>query len=80
MDFCSINTNHFRTTWRKLKMGLFGKLIKTTFDVVTLPVDIVKDVATMGGALNDEDIPYTAQKFERLGDDFEEVRDEVDEL
>ena len=61
-------------------MGLFGKLLKTTFDVVTLPVDIVKDVATMGGVLTDEDKPYTAQKFERLGDDLEEVRDEVDDL
>jgi len=61
-------------------MGLFGKLLKTTFDVVTLPVDIVKDVATMGGVLTDENKPYTAQKFDRLGDDLEEVRDEVDDL
>ena len=61
-------------------MGLFGKLLKTTLDVVTLPVDIVKDVATMGGVLTDENKPYTAQKFERLGDDLEEVRDEVDDL
>ena len=61
-------------------MGLFGKLLKTTFDVVTLPVDIVKDVATMGGVLTDENKPYTAKKFERLGDDMEEVHDEVDDL
>ena len=61
-------------------MGLFGKLLKTTFDLVTLPVDIVKDVATMGGVLTDENKPYTAQKFDRLGDDLEEVRDEVDDL
>jgi len=61
-------------------MGLFRKLLKTTIHVVTLPVDIVKDVATMGGALTDEDKPYTAQKFQRLGDDLEEVSDEVDDL
>ena len=61
-------------------MGLFGKLLKTSFDVVTIPVDIVKDVATMGGILTDENKPYTAQKFDRLGDDLEEVRDEVDDL
>ena len=61
-------------------MGLFGKLLKTTFDVVTLPVDIVKDVATMGGVLTDENKPYTAQRFDRLGDDLEEIRDEVDDL
>lgn len=61
-------------------MGLFGKLLKTTFDVVTLPVDIVKDVATMGGVLTDKNKPYTAQKFDRIGDDLEEVRNEVDDL
>ena len=61
-------------------MGLFGKLLKTSFDVVTIPVDIVKDVATMGGILTDENKPYTAQKFDRLGDDLEEVSDEVDDL
>lgn len=61
-------------------MGLFGKLLKTTFDLVTLPVDIVKDVATMGGVLTYENEPYTAKKFKRLGDDMEEVRDEVDDL
>jgi hypothetical protein len=61
-------------------MGLFGKLLKTTLDVITLPVDIVKDVATMGGVLTDKNKPYTAQKFERLGDDLEEVRDEIDNL
>ena len=60
-------------------MGLLGKLLKTTIDVVTLPVDVVKDIATLGGVLTDEK-PYTAQKFERLGDDLEEVQDEVDDL
>ena len=58
-------------------MGLLSKLLKTIFDVVTLPVDIVKDVATMEGLLTDENKPYTSKKLERLGGDLEEVRDEV---
>lgn len=61
-------------------MGLFGKLLKTIIDIATMPIDIVKDVATLGGALTDQDKPYTAQKFERLGGDLEEIRDEVDDL
>ena len=61
-------------------MGLFGKLLKTTFDIVTLPVDVVKDVATFGGLLSDEDESYTSKKFSRLGDDLEEVRDKIDDL
>lgn len=61
-------------------MGLFGKLLKTTFDVVTTPIDIAKDVVTMGGSLSDQNEPYTSRKLKRLNNDLEEVRDEIDEL
>jgi hypothetical protein len=60
-------------------MGLFGKLLKATFDVVTLPVDIAKDVVTMGGALNDSG-SAVIKKLQRLEDDGEEIQDELDEL
>lgn len=61
-------------------MSIFGKLLKTTLDVVTSPVAVVKDIATMGGALTDQRKPYTAQKLDQLGDDIEEIRDELDDL
>ncbi len=61
-------------------MGLFGKLLKTTFDVVTTPIDVAKDVLTGGGALKDQDKPYTSKKLKRLSDDLEEIRDEFDNL
>ena len=61
-------------------MGLFGKLLKTGFDVVTSPVEIVKDVATLGGLITDEREPYTVKRLKRLASDAEEVRDEVDDL
>jgi hypothetical protein len=32
-------------------MGIFGKFAKTIFKTATLPVDITKDVATLGGAI-----------------------------
>lgn len=61
-------------------MSIFGKLLKTTFDVVTLPVAVVKDVVTMGGAMTDQELPYTAQKFKQLGKDGKEIREELDDL
>lgn len=61
-------------------MGLFGSILKTGFDIVTTPIDIVKDVATMGGALTDQDVPYTAQKVNRLLDDVEDIRDDLEDL
>lgn len=41
---------------------MFDKLLKAAVGVVTLPVDIVADVVTLGGSLTDEEMPYTAQK------------------
>lgn len=61
-------------------MGLFGKLLKTGLDVVTTPIEVVKDVATMGGLCTGQDEPYTVKRLRRLADDAEEVRDEVDDL
>lgn len=61
-------------------MSLLGKLLKTTIDIATIPVAIIKDAATMGGALIDEDEPYTVSSFERIVDDIDEVKDEVDNL
>lgn len=61
-------------------MGLLGKLLKTTIDIATLPIDVTKDVVTLGGTLTDKSKPYTAHKFERLGDDAEELRNTIDKL
>jgi len=61
-------------------MSLLGKLLKTTIDVVTIPIDIVKDTVTMGGILTDEDHPYIINKVEKICDDVDEISDEVDNL
>ena len=36
-------------------MGLLGKLTKLVIQTATLPFDIAKDVATLGGAITDEE-------------------------
>lgn len=61
-------------------MSIFGKLLKTGFDIVTTPIDVAKDVVTLGGELTDQREPYTAKKLKRLRDDAEEIRDELDDL
>ena len=40
--------------------GLLESLAKAAVGVVTLPVTVVADVITLGGALTDKDEPYTA--------------------
>ena len=61
-------------------MSLFGKMLKTGFDVVTAPIEIVKDVATLGGVCNDQSEPYTVKRLKKLADDIEEIEDEIDDL
>ena len=61
-------------------MSLLGKLLKTTIDIATMPVAIVKDAATMGGMLTDKEESYTVNKLNKLNDDVSEIRDEVDNL
>jgi hypothetical protein len=61
-------------------MGILGKIISITLDVVEIPVAIIKDAATMGGALTDEDKPYTAQKIEEIGDNYKRLKNQLDNL
>jgi hypothetical protein len=61
-------------------VGLLESLLKTAIHVATTPVEIVKDVATLGGVLVDEDEPFSVQRAKKLKRDLEEVSDGVDRL
>lgn len=61
-------------------MGLFGKILGTAFDVVTAPIEVVKDVATMGGACNGKDESYTEKRLRKLDDDVDGIRDEIEKV
>lgn len=50
-------------------MGLFGKLVATAVNVVTLPVAVAKDIVTLGGVSTEQRTPYTAQKLQQIKDD-----------
>ena len=55
-------------------MGLFGKIGKTLFDVITTPIDVVKDITSFG------EEEALKKKSKRLSDDLEEMRNEIDKL
>lgn len=52
---------------------MFGLLLKVALSPVDLALSVAADVVTMGGALSDQDKPYTAQAAERLVDNVEDV-------
>ena len=56
-----------------LEMTMFGSLLKAALAPVDIAVGVAADVVTMGGALTDQDKPYTAQAAERLMDNVEDV-------
>lgn len=60
-------------------MGMFGKLLGAAIDVVTTPIDIAKDIATMGGALTDKDESYTISKGKRITEKLEGAADDAAE-
>lgn len=59
-------------------MGLFDKLLKTTIHIATTPLDIVKDVVTLGG--DDFNETATEKKFKKIGNDFDEIENEIDNI
>lgn len=53
-------------------MSLFGKLVRTAVNVAVLPVEVARDVVTLGGIATGEPKPYTVQRLEQLKDEAED--------
>jgi len=60
-------------------MGLFGNILKLGMDIVESPVSVVKDVVTLGGLLTDEERSYTGSKLEDIQDDWDSIKDSLDD-
>jgi len=58
-------------------MGLFGKLIKLAINTATTPIDIAKDVVTLGGSITNEE-SATLSKLRKLQEEVDDL-DEDDE-
>ena len=61
-------------------MSIIGKLIRTAVDVVTLPISVVADIATLAGALTDRGEPYTLSHSKTIIKDVIDVVDEAEKL
>lgn len=54
-------------------MGIFDSLVKAVVNVATVPVFVVADVVTLGGALTDKDKPYTAETISDLVENLKDA-------
>lgn len=46
------------------------KFFKTIFDLATLPIEVAKDVVTLGGSATDKEKSYTRERLEQLDEDL----------
>jgi hypothetical protein len=63
-------------------IGFIGKLVKAGIDTALIPVAVVKDVLTLGGATNDGYFAngghtYTGKRLKEIENDIEEAKDEL---
>lgn len=61
-------------------MGFLGNLGKLAMDLVETPIAAVKDVATLGGTLTDKKKSYTQKKLDDIGEDWDGMRDSLNDL
>lgn len=46
------------------------KIFRTIFDIVTLPIEAVKDIITLGGTATERRKSYLKERFEKLDNDI----------
>ena len=60
-------------------MSVFGKLSAVVIRTATIPLSVVADIATLGGAINDHGSTYTGAKVRQIVQDLEGAADEAAE-
>lgn len=55
--------------------GMLTSVAKAAVAVVEVPVAVVADVVTLGGAVNDKDQPYTATAVEHFVKNVQDAAD-----
>lgn len=58
-------------------MGMFGYLGAAIFETVTLPVSVIADAVTLGGAVIGRDTTFTGDKCRQIVNDVEDAIDEL---
>lgn len=53
-------------------MSIFGKIVRTVVNVSTLPVAVVQDIVSLGGAIDNGGRPHTADKLKQIKDEAED--------
>ena len=53
-------------------MSIFGKLVRLTVNVVTLPVAVAQDLVSLGGSIDNNGNSHTLEHLEKTASDAED--------
>jgi len=59
-------------------MSFIGSLTKSLIDIAVTPIEVVKDVVTLGGSIMGENEPYTVQRLKKAARNAEKAYDDID--
>jgi len=59
-------------------MGIIGKVVKLGLDVSGLPIDLAKDVFTIGGTATDRKQPYTTEKLKSMSKTIKAIKEQLE--
>jgi hypothetical protein len=54
---------------------MLGSLVKAALNVAVTPIEVVKDVVTLGGSINDKKEPYTLERLKKAQDHLNDALD-----
>ena len=54
---------------------MFKNLLKAVVSTALLPVDVIKDIATMGGEFAEDERSTVMKQLENIGDNFDKATD-----
>lgn len=57
---------------------MLGKLLGLAINTALLPLDVVSDVVTMGGALSEDEQSAVAERLRRMALNGEDILDDLD--
>jgi len=63
--------------FKEVFMGFFSKMLAVGIETVLTPIDVLKDVATLGGVTVDRDEPYTLSRLKDIKNTMENALDDL---
>lgn len=59
-------------------MSFLKSFASAVVQIALLPIEVIKDAATLGGSITDQPEPYSIQRLKKIGGKIEDAVDDLD--